>query len=377
MKSILFIRESNQDKIGGIEEIILWTARKLFKEKLFLPILATSDAKSFFSKRFRQLGFRVYEISIRGKGGIRRGVKDIEMILKKENIALIQSEMFRESIIGRKIKYKYHNLRHIFKVHTHIEGSNIPNWKKYIYHTIDNWTSKNVDFFMPISIAVKKELIHKSNIPSEHIRVVYNGVPSLGVTDPPVSNNSLLNKSIVIIGDLQERKQQHIAVEAIGILYSKKIKVELHLIGRNRNNYKNKIQEIAKVKDVNNLIHFYGYKNRENIYDIIKNIPVIILPSLFEGIPTSIIEGMSLRKLVIATPVGGVKELIRDNINGFLHPPQNAGALANILGRIFTEPAKTWEPMRNAGYKTWKEKFSMEQMMEGLIEVYKELNLID
>jgi len=373
MRSILFIRASYRELIGGIEEIILMIATQLAEKKIFSPILATSDIESIFSKRFRELGFPVYEVPIRGKRSIKRGEEAIERILKEHNVAIIQSEMFRESIIARKVRNRHTNIRHVYRVHTHIEGSNIPSWKRYAYHVLDHWTSKDVDLFVPISNVVKNELVTKSKILPEHIHVVYCGIPSLGLPDPPNNSDSSLTPSIVLIGELQERKQQLLAVEVVGKLYSKHIKIDLHLIGGDRENCMNKIQDIAKRKGIEHLIHLYGYQPHDKIYKIIKDIPIVILPSLFEGIPISLLEGMALRKLVIGTPVGGTSEAIQDGVNGLLHPPQDIEALANILERVFTTPAKIWEPIRDAGYKTWQEKFSINQMMNGLIRVYNEL----
>jgi glycosyltransferase involved in cell wall biosynthesis len=284
--------------------------------------------------------------------------------------------MFRESLISGRVKRKHPELKHIFRVHTHIQGSTIPKWKKYGYYILDRLNSKFVDYYVPISNIVKDELMKKSCIDYKKIKIVYNGIPAMGNPDF-FCDNAFLNKSIAIIGDIQKRKQQDLAVEALGFLHSKSIHINLHLIGRDREGYMSKVLASAQEQGVEHLVHFYGYQNKDKIYEIIKNIPVVILPSLFEGIPTSIIEGMSLRKIVIATSVGGTAELVENGVNGFLHPPKDSKALADILEKVFTTPAKAWESIKNAGYNTWKEKFSMEQMMGGLINVYSKLNLLD
>lgn len=376
MRNILFVREIQKGNIGGIEGKIISIATELYHRKLFNPSLATSDKKSKLARTFKDSNFNVYEITSRCKGGVKKGANDLEKIVLKEHISLLQSHMFRESLISGRVRKKQPELKHIFRVHTHIEGSSIPKWKKHSYYILDRFNSKYVDCYVPISNVVKDELIKKSGIDCKKIQVVYNGIPAMG--EPVfVCNNTFLDKSVAIIGDVQERKQQNVAAEAIGLLHSKGIEINLHIIGRDRDGYMAKIQTTAQAKCMEHLVHFHGYQNKDKVYEIIKNVPVITLPSLFEGVPTSIIEGMSLRKLVIATPVGGTTELIEDGVNGFLHPPKDSKKLASILKKIFTTPAKVWEPMRDAGYKTWKEKFSMDCMMDGLIKIYKEMNLLD
>lgn len=377
MKGILFIRDCKKNIIGGIEEKVLLIAKDLKERRLFAPVLVTSDAESIFALRFKKLGGLVYPIPIRGWGNIQKSVGRLEPILKKHDVALVQSHMFRESIIGRKIRKVHPELRHIFRIHTHIDGATIPKWKKFLYYCLDNRTAGEVDAFVPISHAVRKVLIEKSKVPPGRIVVVPNGIPPIGPPDPKNMNIIPLKTEVAIIGDLQERKQQHVAAEAIAMLHKKGLNVNLHLFGKDRDNYIDKIRTVAKEKDVQHLICLHGYQSKEQIVRMLKDIPVVILPSLFEGVPTSIMEGMSLRKLVIATPVGGTNELVQDGINGFLHPTRDVGALAKILEKVFTTPANEWETVRNAGYETWKEKFSLDKMMDGLINVYRKLGILE
>ena len=374
MKNILFIRESSYYG-GGIEGKIIAISKYLSENNLFMPMLATLDDKSMFAKKFREMGFEVYQIPMRGPNGINQSVDIISKLVTGHDIPVIQSHMFRESIIGRRVKKKFPLIKHIFRVHTHIEGSDIPLWRRYAYHWLDHFTANGVDLFVPISDAVRDELVKKSRIPPERIKVVYNGVPPLGEPDIPCDSAQPLTPAVAIIGDLQERKQQLLAVQAVSILRDKGLKIKIYLIGSERDDYSFKIREFSKGNGLEDLVFIYGYKNKEEIYRIIKDIPVVMLPSKFEGMPTSIIEGMSLRKLVVTTPVGGTKELVEDGVNGFLHQPCDVVALTNILEKIFTSPAKNWEHIRNNGYKTWQKKFTFESMMKGFVKIYKELGL--
>lgn len=378
MKSILLIYGGlcNQ-AVGGVQRKILSISEYLYARRLFFPILITSFSDGMFADQFRRIGSKVYSIKDL-QGNTSTAAEQISRIAKKHDISLIQSHGFRESVVARKVKRWNGNFRHIFRVHTLFEGAVIPKWKKFLYHYINKITSKEVDAFVPISIALEKELIEKSKIDPCRIRVVPNGISALGPPDPENTTENFLTPAVAIIGDLQERKQQHLAVEAIGLLCSKGLKINLHLIGADINNYASRIRRVAYKNGVENLVHIHGQQPQEKIANcILQNVSVVILPSLFEGVPTSIIEGMSLRKLVVTTPVGGTDELVRDGVNGLLHPPRDVHALAKILEKVFTTPAKEWENIRNAGYETWKKKFSLDQMMDGLIKIYRDLDLIE
>ena len=379
MKKIIFIRESIDGGFGGIEHKIVTIAKYLYDKKIFYPMLITSPSHSNnnFIKEFKRQGFPVIQTSMRGINTFHKSYSSLKKILFDKKIVLIQSHGFRESLLGRFIRMNNNNKRHIFRVHTHIDGSEIPLLKNTLYHLLDRITSNYVDAFIPISNTLKNELIVNSKIPPDSIFTVYNGINQIGPPDEENLNESPLNKEVALIGDFQERKQQATAVEAIGILNSKNIKIKLHLFGSvSINNYISLVKQKVNKYNIKHLVHFHDFQSQERIYELIKKCPVFILPSLFEGVPTSIIEGMSLRKLVVSTPVGATCELIKDNYNGLLHPPRDPISLANILENIFTSPAIKWETIRNKGYKIWKENFTAEQMMNGLINVYRDLGVL-
>ncbi|GAH68974.1 unnamed protein product, partial [marine sediment metagenome] len=227
------------------------------------------------------------------------------------------------------------------------------------------------------------EIISRSWISPSKIRVIRNGRDQIG--SPDLSGYDLdspLPARIAMVSNLLPHKGHDVLTKSLSLLKQKGLKVPARLIGHestgmmNEGNapFTNNLKAEALKLGILDRIEFYGYT--ENVYDALKGFSVVVLPSDSEGVPNCILEAISLRKLIITSQVGGIPEIIQNGINGLLHPPQDPEALANILEKVFSTPARTWEPMRNAGYNTWKEKFSMEQMMEGLIKVYKELRVL-
>ncbi|MFH1114221.1 MAG: glycosyltransferase family 4 protein [Pseudomonadota bacterium] len=381
MRNIIFVRDSHGQPLGGIEGKILLIAKDLYRRRIYEAVLLTGDQHSAFSRQFAALGFPVHELPIRGLGALRSCRSRVRDILARYryNVALIQSHHYRESIAARLVRRDFPQIRHVARIHTHIDGHGTPFLSRTMYHLLDWSTSLWVDAFVPISNHLVLELTRRSWIPRDKVHVVPNGIPAIAPPDLLCTAQAELAPAAAIIGDLEMRKQQHFAVESIGLLHQMGLEVHLHLIGRDRKDrWSNAdlVKRKASSMGVNHLVHLHGYQPNDAIGELLHAVPIVLLPSLFEGIPTSIIEGMSMRKLVIATPVGGTGELIEDGVNGFLHNPYDPQALAEILKTVLVSPGSRWNEIRENGYQTWKRRYSLDVMMEGLIKVYERLGAL-
>ncbi|MCS7180192.1 MAG: glycosyltransferase, partial [bacterium] len=133
---------------------------------------------------------------------------------------------------------------------------------------------------------------------------------------------------------------------------------------------KSKLLKLTEKLGIKNEIIFTGY--REDLPDLIKISDIVVLISLWEGMPNLIIEGMLCKKPVICTEIGGGKEIIINGENGFLVNPMNK---KDIKGKIMflLKNKEVCEKMGEKGYKYAKEKFSSEKMVKSYEDLYIEL----
>jgi glycosyltransferase involved in cell wall biosynthesis len=99
-------------------------------------------------------------------------------------------------------------------------------------------------------------------------------------------------------------------------------------------------EQMRKYKDFDKygLINFTGWVGSKEKEKILSNSDILILPSYSEGLPVSILEGMSYKMAVVATNVGGIPDIIQHNRNGFLFNPGDKSAMFDILKKYSTEP---------------------------------------
>ena len=113
------------------------------------------------------------------------------------------------------------------------------------------------------------------------------------------------------------------------------------------------------------IINYLGTVN--DVREIIKNADCIVLPSYREGISRTLLEGGSMEKPLIATNVTGCKNIILDNVTGFLAEPKNSEDLAEKIEKFLSLSEKEREEMGKAGRKYIQENFD-EKIV---IDIYK------
>jgi glycosyltransferase involved in cell wall biosynthesis len=79
-------------------------------------------------------------------------------------------------------------------------------------------------------------------------------------------------------------------------------------------------------------VHFTGA--RRDLGNILAAVDVFTMPSLWEGLPLSLVLAMGAGLPVVATRVAGVPEVVQDHVSGLLVPPGDSAALGDALARV-------------------------------------------
>ena len=111
---------------------------------------------------------------------------------------------------------------------------------------------------------------------------------------------------------------------------------------------------------------------RVDAMGMLKDFDVFALCSTHEGLCTSLIDAMAASKPAVATAVGGVPEVVVEGETGFLVAPHDPEALADRIVRLLKDPALR-EQMGKAALTRARERFTVERMVEGTIDVYTRL----
>jgi len=131
------------------------------------------------------------------------------------------------------------------------------------------------------------------------------------------------------------------------------------------------IKQLLNDKEVQSRTTFVGY--RADALNFIKSSDVFVMPSVErEGLPRAVFEAMALRKPVVVSNVGGMKEQIVDGKCGLIVEPKDEVALVSAFLKLENEPALC-SKYGNAGYKRLEEYFNIQQTIS---KFYDQLKLI-
>jgi glycosyltransferase involved in cell wall biosynthesis len=126
----------------------------------------------------------------------------------------------------------------------------------------------------------------------------------------------------------------------------------------------------ANALGVADRVDFLGH--RTDVAQLLACSDVVVLPSLYEGLPLSVLEAMASERPVVATAVGGTDEAVVDGETGFLVPPGDPASLADALKKVLDDPELA-RRLARAGKHRAETLFSARHMVEQVTAVYDDL----
>ena len=118
-------------------------------------------------------------------------------------------------------------------------------------------------------------------------------------------------------------------------------------------------------------IRYFG--TTKEIRKFIKYSDAIVLPSYREGVPRSVMEGMSMEKPIITTDVAGCRETVEDGINGFIVPPKDSLALAEAITKVYNLSKEDLSEMGRESRQYVLEKFDEKIIVSSYLKLLKKI----
>lgn len=240
-------------------------------------------------------------------------------------------------------------------------------------HLLNRIKYKQADCYITVSLAIAG-ILEEYGIPAKKIRTVHSSFDVnrfQNADGDKIRHEFGLSSSDVLIGTIaicEDRKSQDILLEAASIICKSRMQAHFFIVGDGPS--LEKLKRMAVETGLTSNVHFPGFRNDTG--DFLKAFDVFVLIPKMEGLGSAILEAESMSLPIVATPVGGIPEIVRDRENAFFVPVGDVQVLAEALIRLIDSPELRME-MGKKSYQLLVDSFTSDKMVDKTLKVYEEL----
>ena len=228
------------------------------------------------------------------------------------------------------------------------------------------------DVFVAVSAEDRRKMIEVEGVDPAKIRLIPNGIPSPAngaVADVRAELGIEPGAPVLgVVCELRAQKALEVLFDAAALLLPEFPSLKVLVAGDGPE--RARLEEAALRLGVADTVLFLGI--RRDVPAVLAAVDVAVLSSDYEGSPLSVMEYMAAAKPVVSTRVGGVPELLAEDVHGLLVQPRDPEALAEAVARLLRDPALA-KRLGAEGRQRQQREFSLEAMVHRIEDLYEEL----
>jgi len=247
-----------------------------------------------------------------------------------------------------------------------------------VYRFVERLLAYGTDRIICVSQADLRKGMRAKVIPNNRGRVVPNGIDPRrfdGVSPIPPKHlrktlglGEQVGPIIGTVARLHPQKGLSYLLQATRLLRMDFPKLQVLILGDGP--LEGSLKAEAQRLGIASVVHFLGV--RSDVVSILSCMEVFVLPSLWEGLPISLLEAQALGRPVVATAVDGTTEVVEDGRTGVLVPPKDPEALAGGVAFLLRNPEQAAR-LAKAGREKVRRKYDLAHMIQATEQLYLEL----
>ena len=328
--------------------LILDLVKGLDRDKYDVHVGCVKRADGPMAARFQRAGAKVVNFGM-------AGYLDLEVIpqlthyIHAHDIQIVHTHVLRADVLGGLAAWLVH---HPLLFSTKHNMSYVRGQKGWLLRNLFYWPVMYMpDQVITVTDALRRQVISRLRLDSGRVITIHNGIavedyyrPNARVTCRESLGLGPRDFVVGYTGRLVEGKGLDCLLHAACQILAQQPKSYFLIVGDGP--LKASLQHLAQELGIASHVILTGF--RHDIPEILAATDVFVLPSLSEGLPLSLLEAMSAGKAVVATPVGGVMELIQPNVTGLIVPPHSPKALAEAVCQLLDHRRQCEEIGRHA-----------------------------
>jgi glycosyltransferase involved in cell wall biosynthesis len=218
------------------------------------------------------------------------------------------------------------------------------------------------------------EFYRKAGVPGDRLTVIPSGIAD---EEPPPVDPAEVRAALgvppaapvaLFAGRLAAQKGVDDLVAALDLLQH--VRPDLHTWIAGDGPLREQLETTARAFRLDGRVRFLGH--RDDVPRLLAAADLLVLPSLYEGLPNVVLEAMRFRKPVVATAAPGTTEVVADGTTGLLVPVHDRPALAQAIRRVVADPELA-RRLGEAGRARAEAEFRAETMVARFADLYESL----
>ena len=300
-------------------------------------------------------------------------IRHLRSQFRNLNTDLVATHSSKAGILGR-LAAQREGIPNVFTAHGWSFEENIPYLPRQIYKQLERRVGRRTDAIIAVS-ELGRELAIRSRVGgAEKLHTIHYGVRDLA--NEAIKRSQVYKSSdhsedeqgvrLVMVAGFRKQKDHGTLLNAVSQLLHLNWKLDLLGDGPLLEACQSQARDLGLLDRV----HFRGAVT--NVVDYLTEADLMVLSTHWEGLPISILEGLSVGLPAVATNVSGVREEVIDGSTGLLVEHSNVNSLQRALKRMITDV-----DFRNQcaveSRKLYEQKFSLETMFDKTMSLYKSI----
>jgi len=292
-------------------------------------------------------------------------LRRLAKLCRQERVAIWHGHDYKTNVLGLFVRRLWP-----MKLATTVHGWGHRFERTPFYYRIDKFTLRYYDEVICVSPDLRNECL-RYGVPRDRCHLIYNAIDTeefcrLNLGWPSLNQTAPRTKAFVVaaLGRLENEKCFEVLIEAVDRLIRSGRDVSLVIGGEGSE--RSRLEQTIAATNQPSRIRLLGHVETNAFF---RDVDAFVLSSCREGLPNVVLEAMALEVPLIATPVGGISDLVKDGANGLIVPTRNVEALAAAISQIMDNAGEA-AALAAAARRTVEDRFSFQRRMEKVATIY-------
>jgi glycosyltransferase involved in cell wall biosynthesis len=308
-----------------------------------------------------------------------RSALRVAALIREERPHVLHTHTAKAGAIARAAAILAGNARPPVVVHTfhgHVLKGYFDPARTAFFRRVEQALARTADVLVAVSPEVRDELVDLGVAPREKFAVIRLGIPlEERLTVPSADSDyrrlyGIPQGAFVIgwVGRMTGVKDTGAVLEIVRSTRTHGVDAVLCMVGDGPD--RTRLEQLAHDLGIARACYFVGYQ--EDVAAYYRLFDAFVLPSVNEGTPVSAIEALASGTPVVANRVGGVPDVVRDGVDGFLVDPGD-GTSAGAKLAVLAGDDNLRKKMGDAGRKRVLERYAVSRLVDDVDRLYRSL----